>query len=341
MLRGSLMMSGIHRPTWIRYGAAVVVTVAALGVKLLLFRFVTQDVPGLLFFAAVILSALFGGMGAGILATALGALFDGYFFMPPFGRLQLNTVDQQLRLGLFVVEGIFISLICARMTAARNRAEESENESRGLQRKILEVIDAEQRRIGHDLHDGLGQHLTGISMMLQRHQKDLEAAGTPNVEMAEKLLGLAQTAVEWTHDLSRSLSPPALESHGLAEALHELASRAENLFNIDCTFEQIGEFVAPPLDAGVHLYRIAQEAISNSVKHGNAKHIQLRLQGWGPVVVLEIIDDGSGLKAPQEPADGMGLRIMEYRARMIGAKMEAQKGMAGGTIIRCRYTQIS
>ena len=232
-----------------------------------------------------------------------------------------------------------ISLICARLQSARENAETNASQARELERQILELTDAEQRRIGSDLHDGLGQHLTGITMMLGRHQQDLESAGSPTAATAQKVLDLAQTALEWTHDLSKSLSPPALESAGLEEALRDLAHRAENLFSIECTFENRGKYDSPDLAAGFHLYRIAQEAISNAVRHGKAKHVQVRLHGSGPAVLLEIIDDGSGFEQSEKSKEGMGLRIMTYRAKMIGAEMDVRSHGGGGTIVRCQYSQ--
>src|SRR5690348_8437705 len=103
------------RPAWMRYGSAVVFTAAALALKLLLARVVTRDEPVLLFFAAVMVSAVYGGLGPGLLCIGLSAVCDGYFFMAPFNRWQLNSVDEVWRLLVFMGEGFFISLICARM----------------------------------------------------------------------------------------------------------------------------------------------------------------------------------------------------------------------------------
>ena len=151
---------------------------------------------------------------------------------------------------------------------------------------------------------------------------------------------MTRTAVEWTHDLCRSLSPPALESAGLAEALRELASNAQTIFDIECTVEQTGsELPAVDLGASVHLYRIAQEAISNAVRHGGAKHVQLELRGTPDALVMRIADDGRGIAAAEDrdPAR-MGLRIMRYRARMIGASVEfSPRPGGGGTEITCVF----
>ena len=111
------------RSALVRYGAAVVVTAGALALKLLLVPLVTRDEPVLLFFAAVIVSAVLGGLGPGLFAIALSTLFDAYFFMQPFNRWQLQSPDQWVRLLIFAGEGVFISLICARMKSARLLAE--------------------------------------------------------------------------------------------------------------------------------------------------------------------------------------------------------------------------
>ena len=260
-----------------RYVAAVAAVGAALALKLLLVPLVTQDAPFLLFFIAVMLAAWIGGLGPGLLATVLAAVLNNYFFIQPYGRFTLDSPDQIFRLALFVIEGLFISLICARLQAARHHAEQCPRGARDLEKRMLEIGDAEQRRIGHDLHDGLGQHLTGIALLARRLEQRLAAEDSPRLEEAAKISALARGAVEWTHDLCRSLSPPALETRGLAEALRELASNAETLFNIQCRFVQHDEFVFRDVRAGVHLYRIAQEAISNAVKHGHATQVQLSL----------------------------------------------------------------
>jgi len=327
------------RSPWVRYGAAVGFTAVALAIKLLLVPIATSDAPFVLFFASVLASAWFGGPGPGLLATALAAVASNYFFMVPFRHFVALTSDQTVRLILFVAEGAFISVIAARLAEARRRAEESQAEARELERRILEIADEEQRRVGHDLHDGLGQHLTGIALMVRRLEQRLTAASSPDAQEARKLSDLTKTAVAWTHDLSRSLSPPTLQTAGLPDALRELASNAETIFNIRCTFEQTGDAL-PPIDLGssVHLYRIAQEAISNAVRHGGAKHVEIELRGTGDVLTVRVSDDGTGIGEDRDPdSGGMGLRIMRYRARMIGASVDLSRREGGGTEVTCVF----
>jgi signal transduction histidine kinase len=343
-------MLPLQRPTWLRYSVAIALTAAALAVKLLLARVVTRDEPVLLFFASVMVAALYGGLGAGLLATALCATCDAYFFMAPFSRWALASIDEQWRLGMFILEGCFISWVCAGMNSARRRAEANAAEARELEGRLLENTEAEQRRIGHDLHDGLGQHLTGIALMARRLQNRLNAVASVDAEEAGKVCELANAAIAWTHDLSRTLSPPTLRSGDLPTALVELAAHAESIFQIECTVARTGVVERLDLAASAHLYRIAQEAITNAVRHGQAKHVGIRLDAVGPALSLQIIDDGVGAPAAGAGAgagagdaagDGMGLRIMRYRATMIGATIEVRHPPAGGTIIECQYRSIA
>jgi signal transduction histidine kinase len=330
-------MSTFLRSTFARYSAAIVFTSIALGLKLLLVPLVTEDVPFLLFFGAVMASAAYGGFGPGLLATILAAIFHSYFFDRPNGRFELSTFSETARVVLFMVESIFICVLCAWLKSALQRADDNAAEARKLEGKILEISEAEQRRIGHDLHDGLGQHLTGIALIMQRLGKRLTSSGAPDAEEAMKVSNMAKTAVEWTHDLCRTLATPALESSGLAEALRELAANAENIFSIECTFDQTGDEHDIELTAGMHLYRIAQEAISNAVRHGAAKHVQIALVGSPRAVDMQIADDGRGINETNKSLDGMGLQIMRYRARMIGATMDVRPQELEGTIVTCHY----
>ena len=270
-------MRRFNRPVWVRYGAALVVIGAALAVKLLLIPLVTQNEPVLLFFAAVLVSAAFGGFGPGLLATVLGAMCDGFFFMAPFWRFRLYSADEAVRLVIFIIEGIIISVICARMREARQSAEQSAAEAHELEGQLLEISDAEQHRIGHDLHDGGGQQLTGIGLLSRRLQEMLAAENSPAANEASRICSLAKNAVEWTRvDLCHSLSPPTLESDGLPAALGDLAAHAENIFHVKCAFEQIGKAEAIDLASSVHFYRIAQEAISNArSRHGARQNMSV------------------------------------------------------------------
>jgi signal transduction histidine kinase len=183
--------------------------------------------------------------------------------------------------------------------------------------------------------------LTGIALMTKRLQQRLAASNSEHAAEATDLCALARTAVEWTHDLSRSLSPPVLEREGLAEALRELAANAERILHVTCSFEDRTGRPFREVTAGVHLYRIAQEAISNAVKHGQARKIMIDLSVEKGALLLTVTDDGVGFDPASAEAHGMGLQIMQYRAKMIGATVEVERRNSCGTAVLCCYTLAS
>jgi signal transduction histidine kinase len=204
-----------------------------------------------------------------------------------------------------------------------------------LEKQILEISDREQRRIGQDLHDDLCQRLAGIEMMSQSLEQNLGAKSRQETAAAIEITKLIRQAISRTHDLARGLSPVTLESDGLASALQELAADTEKLFNISCQFRFDSSVGIPYNAVATHLYRIAQEALSNATKHGQAKRVVISLTKVQDRVVLAIQDDGVGLPKIQRASKGMGLRIMQYRAGMIGGTLTVERGPEGGTTVTC------
>src|SRR3954451_25104427 len=149
----------------IRYGVAVLGVCLAVALKIILIPHMGQDAPSLIFFGTVMGIAWFGGFGPGALATVLAAIASNYFFTDPFYKFHFYDPAERWRSVLFMGEGLFISILCDKLMRARRRAEASEQAARRLERRILEVTEAEQGRIGRDLHDGLGQHLTGVAFL--------------------------------------------------------------------------------------------------------------------------------------------------------------------------------
>lgn len=208
-----------------------------------------------------------------------------------------------------------------------------------LEQELLEVSEGEQRRIGQDLHDGLGQQLTGISCLLQGLSERLAAQGLPEAqEVARTVQFLGQTITQ-TRDVARLLNPVELEEGGLTLALELLAERVANTAGISCTVTTEVPELRLDQSTTIHLYRIAQEAIQNALRHGKARSIQIRLCQDQSQLTLWIEDDGLGFApAPQGPrAPGMGLRIMECRARMLGGQLTLRPRDGGGTVVACAF----
>lgn len=199
---------------------------------------------------------------------------------------------------------------------------------------LLEVVGAEQSRIGQDLHDGLCQHLTGIefrtSVLVDRLADYPEAR-----DEATKIAKLIREGIHQARMLARGLSPVHLESDGLMAALEELTSNTGKIFVVECRFECPQPVRVADHSVATHLYRIAQEAISNAVRHGRARSIVVALVKGNGTATLSITDDGCGILPHADDTAGMGLRIMRYRAEMIGANLQIGPVEGQGTAVRC------
>ncbi|HPC62835.1 MAG TPA: histidine kinase, partial [Verrucomicrobiota bacterium] len=210
-------------------------------------------------------------------------------------------------------------------------------ERRRLEREILEISTREQRRIGHDLHDGVCQQLAGIAVLADVLADKLEGDGRPEAADLRKLTDLVGQANQQTRGVARALFPVRLEENGLVSALQELAEGTAAFFNTPCHFHLDSAAQVPDATVALHLYYIAQEAILNAVKHGKARQIEIRLEfNGGEGLALTVQNDGLPFQAQEGHARGMGIPIMNYRARMIGATISIQSPPGGGTRLVCQ-----
>ncbi|MGO4882386.1 MAG: PAS domain S-box protein [Bryobacteraceae bacterium] len=211
-------------------------------------------------------------------------------------------------------------------------------ESRRMERAILEISAREEQRIGQDLHDGLGQHLTGIAFMSKVLERKLAEKSDPEAGAASKIVRLVNEAIHKTRELSRGLLPVASDAGGLVFALERYAAEVEDLFGLSCRFECRCQ--APLDDEAVasHLYRIAQEAVNNAVRHARCNNISIELCSGADGLALNVRDDGAGISEDVRNSTGMGLHIMNYRANMIGAtlRIERSEGGRAGTLVTCK-----
>jgi PAS domain S-box-containing protein len=207
-------------------------------------------------------------------------------------------------------------------------------EAKRLERTILEISGREQRRIGQDLHDGLGQHLTGVAFLSKVLEQKLTDKGLPESRDAAKIVALVNQAIDRTRELSHGLLPVLSDAQGLMTALERLALQVEDLCQVSCLFECDQPVPIRESDIATHLYHIAQEAVNNALKHGHPGHIVIRLAG-GEAPSLCVDDDGVGLNNAR--GQGMGLLIMTYRAKMIGGGLVVRLRPEGGTSVRCEF----
>ena len=206
-------------------------------------------------------------------------------------------------------------------------------ERKRLEKEILDISEREQRRIGQDLHDGLCQHLAGIELMSQVLEQKLARRSKAAAARAGDIAKNVRDAIGHTRLLARGLSPVTLESEGLMSALQELAMNTEKIFRVACRFDCDPPVLVHDYPAATHLFRLAQEAVSNAIKHGQAKRILIRLKEERGRLALSIIDNGSGFPTRISKSKGMGLRIMQSRAGMIGGTLAIERNAVGGTSV--------
>ncbi|MGA3179132.1 MAG: ATP-binding protein [Verrucomicrobiota bacterium] len=206
-----------------------------------------------------------------------------------------------------------------------------------LEKQIAEISDREQRRIGQDLHDGLCQHLVSVAFAGELLREKLARQKLAEAAQAEAIVEMVNDGISEARNLARGLYPVRLEVDGLASALEELAAATQARTGILCRFCCDAPVCIFDEVAGSNLYRIAQEAVNNAVKHADCRAISIGLGAVEEEVTLTIKDDGAGFPGGAGHGGGMGISIMNYRAKMIGASLEIRPGAGGGTIVICSF----
>jgi PAS domain S-box-containing protein len=210
-------------------------------------------------------------------------------------------------------------------------------ERKRLEKEILEISNKEQQRIGHDLHDGVCQQLAAISYRIHGLARRLQDKAPPESTEAEHISDLISESLNQTRGVARGLFPVRLEENGLVSALEELAAVTGNRFKINCTFE--ADKILPAMDNSValHVYYIAQEAVLNAARHSQARKIGIRLARQNDRLILTVKDDGSGFQRTETRRSGMGIAVMGYRARVIGANLDLKTTPGHGTELICGF----
>jgi two-component system, LuxR family, sensor kinase FixL len=214
------------------------------------------------------------------------------------------------------------------------------SERRELEAELLDAVGREQRRFGTDLHDGLGQELTGLSLLLSALTNTARAAHSPHAADLAQAYEVVRHALLSCQSIARGLSPIGATKGGLIGALHDLVTRLKGSSgpNVNISVSEVSRLGLSPA-ASDHLYRIAQEALTNALKHAHASSINVMLDVERERVRLEINDDGEGVEGAGENGPGLGMRSMQYRASMIGARLEITPFRPNGTRVICECPQ--
>lgn len=207
-----------------------------------------------------------------------------------------------------------------------------------LEKEVAEVTERERRRLGQDLHDSLCQHLTGTALVAHVVSESLAAKSQEEAAQAGKVVRLVEEAIDITRNLARGFFSPDLEAEGLQVALEGLAQNTQERCNVQCHFLCNESVCVRDSTTATQLYRIAQEAVTNAIKHGRARQILIELRVATPALTLTITDDGEGLPDLPLHHEGLGLRIMSHSAGLIGGRFTAECNGGSGTVVTCALT---
>ncbi len=204
-----------------------------------------------------------------------------------------------------------------------------------LERELLELSEHERRGFAQELHDGLGQQLGGIAYLSNVLREKLTERNAAEAGEATRIFGLVRDAIEQTRRISRGLSPIRAEPDGLMFALRELASQTTELFRVRCDFNCVQPVLIGDVSLAAHLYRIAQEAVNNALKHAKPRRLQVHLRQMRDKITLAVMDDGKGIGKISPQRQGLGLHIMKYRAGLVRGILTVRPRRGRGTEVIC------
>jgi signal transduction histidine kinase len=245
----------------------------------------------------------------------VASLFALMVLLDRFHRLLLDALTQRI--------------------AAQRKMEDGMNERQRLEREIANVGDAERRHLGQELHDGVCQQVTAALLRCQALERRLERGGTVSGGDFAPLSSLLAETIDDAHNVARGLCPLEPDPDALAPALRAMAKRMQEVTAVACEFRVVGDVRVPDPEAAQHLYRIAQEALSNAVRHAKPSRIAVELRASNGELTLQVENDGAGLPVAL-PADGMGLRTMAYRAQIMNGQLKVEPALGSGTRVTCR-----
>ncbi len=223
----------------------------------------------------------------------------------------------------------------ARLAREHRRLIQEIEDRKSLEREILTISEREKRSFGQELHDSVGQQLTGVAFMARALAQDIREKMPREADNADEIVSYVNKALKKTKSLARGLHPVDLTAGSLASALQDMAAGMEQVFDVRCVCRFDSDIRINDDSVAVHVYRIVQEAVTNAVKHGKAKNIFIRLAAFGDRSVLTVQNDGEDFPEVMTRSTGMGLQIMGHRVEMIDGSLDIRKGDNGGTIVTC------
>ena len=318
---------------------------------------------------------LLAGLRSGWVALVLGTLLYGAFIgLSAWGPLaeHLEVRENPPEPGYWIVQGVLLLggavpllVLLSRFRVLHIRAVEAEyrtsaqfrgeivkrtaayealdraaREHRRLEEEITRAGEEERRRLGSELHDGLCQQLTAALLQCVAIENQHSSMQPPAANPVRALRCLLEDSIGVAYDVARGLCPLDLGADSLGSALESLAKRTRAAADVECEFQNEEETSMSDEQTSLHLYRIAQEAIANALKHARPQRIVVTLRGTPTLLLLQIEDDGCGMPLIPGRSGGMGLNVMAYRAGILGGKLAVEPVSGGGTRIVCRVPRV-
>jgi signal transduction histidine kinase len=305
----------------------------------------TQFSLAIFYLLPIAFATWYGGKTNGLFtasASAITWLVADFAASGGFSHPTIPFWESLVRLSLFLIV-VYLLTAVKRLNENLEAAVEQKTaalhaemkERSRVERAVLEISGQEQRRIAHELHDGLGQVLTYSALKTKMLADDLTAESLPQALHAEEIVGLLNQGTQQIRHLARGLDPIDVEASGLSAALDRLIKDTESLGHIRCSFTFSQVEVPLGTSASLQLYRIAQESINNAVKNGKATSLEIELNISATRVSLKVTDDGVGFCLDEAKDSGMGIRIMRYRAGSLGGVLTISSAPEEGTTVHC------
>lgn len=326
----------------IQYGGAFTFVAAALGITLLLWSLLVKPVGSPLFLGAIALSAWLFGLRSGIFACLISGILIDFFLVEPLNQFSGNR-EELLRLLVFVAEGGFLSWLISTRKIASEKIRVSQQQLLALSLHQQTLREAEQKRISMEIHDELGQALTGMKMdvhWLKRQltgQKGEKAQGSISKKLTE-LSNMIDTTIVSVRRISTELRPTILDDFGLIAAIEWQAREFERKTNIPCLLKSNVEDLELNSESSTAVFRIFQETLTNITRHANASCVKVNLNSSNKRILMRVEDNGKGIDLNKiENGTSLGVLGMRERTRSIGGKLNIFEGIKGGTTVELTF----
>jgi signal transduction histidine kinase len=322
------------RNPWLSYLTALLLLAAAVGLTSLLWLIVDRPVSAPIFMGAIVVATLFGGSRVGLFTSLVGGVVFDYFFVQPFYEITFAR-DDIFRWIFFVGEGAFVSWITEKLQTSNDELQRSREELRELSRHQQTLREEEQKRIARDIHDELGQMLTGLKLDIHLLRKKIDVTGSNGLPTAlEELSSRVDSTIGSVRRIASEIRPSILDDFGLVAALEWQAAEFERTTGVDCLFASNVDDVDVVPETGAAVFRIFQEALTNIARHANATRVNVTVALAEDELSVGVEDNGKGIELDRlSKARSLGIIGMRERARLIGATLEIGPRTKGGTAV--------